>query len=174
MAGFRRVAVPAVVVAAAAAIVATRPSADAGNPIRSRAPSTTTSRSGVAADFVAPADKQQRLLTVPGVGRFGVRCRQDQRLRGTFTSTTDETMFVTVESDGGRVRGAALDPGKRMAFPPADGAATAQRWQFAKINEASSSVALVFVSSRPAYGGDPPVCAVSAYAIGPTEKPRTG
>ena len=128
--------------------------------------------SRVGGDFMAPADKRQLLLAVPGVGRFTARCLPDERLRGQFASTSKQTLFVAVEPGGGQPRSAVVDPRKRMQFPVSDSSTTTQRWQLTSIGEPGRTVTVVFVASSPAYSGDPPVCVVSAYAIGPSSRPR--
>jgi hypothetical protein len=181
MTGLLRVALVAAVLAVAIAIVIddTRPPADADNQAPARSASTSapavtaaaTTRSTVAGQLLVPADRHKRLITVPVLGRFSVRCGARTRLGGVFTSTANEGMWVTVEPSEGQPRSALVEPGKRFAFPPSHGSTTTQRWQFARINEAFSSVALVFVSSSPAYP-HLPACAISAYAFGPTRQPR--
>jgi hypothetical protein len=174
MASYRGVAAIAAAtgVAVVGAVQIARSPADAVDRGRVRSAATPSAPSTVGGDFMAPTGKQQLLLAVPGIGRFTARCRPDERLRGQFASTSDETLFVAVEPGGGQPRSAAVDPGKQMSFPASDGSMTTQRWQLTSIGEPGRTVTLVFVASSPAYGGDPPVCAVSAYAIGPKSRSR--
>jgi hypothetical protein len=170
MARYRKVAAVATVLTAALliALVAARSPADTAR--RPQAHRAATPRSTVAGEFLFGPSQ---LMDVAGIGRFVVDCRSQHRLVTTFRSSTDETIFLTVDRGGARPRSAVVDPGKRFVLPAAPGHTATQRWQLAGISEAGSSVALVFISSNPAYGRRELACAISAYAIGPTEQPRT-
>lgn len=181
MTGFRQLALIAAILVVVALIVVdgSRPpaGADGRAPARSAMPAAPAGKAAaatnsiVAGELLAPADGRQPLIKVPGLGRFSVRCGGKKRLAGVFTSTADETLEVSVAPSAGHARSAVVDPGKRFAFPPSQGSTTTQRWQLARINDVFSEVTLVFISSSPAYAGNP-TCALSAYAIGPTRQPR--
>jgi hypothetical protein len=180
MSGSKPIALGAVVVVGLAVFVVglSWPAADADDHGRQKAvastpavPALATNRNTVGGDFVLPVDGNRPLITVAGLGRFSVRCRSQHRLQTTLRSTVNETVFVTVDEGGARPRAAVVDPGKRFQLATSGGAATTQRWQIARINDAFTSVALVFVASSPPYGSNP-TCAVSAYAVGPTKQPR--
>jgi hypothetical protein len=180
MTGTARLAIGAAIAVVAVIVVQVSRSADAddhpagttASPVRpAAASSSATTRSTVAAKFVLSADKTQTLLVLAGIGRFTVSCPADRKLRGTFRSTANESMQAVVQRGGSAPRSAFINPGKSWAFPASPGSTTTQRWQFARINEAFSEVALVFVASSPAFGGNPG-CAISAYAIGPTRQPN--
>jgi hypothetical protein len=170
MASHRKVAAAAAVLAGLIVIALAVARSPADTAQRPQVHGAATPRSTVAGDFLFGPS---RLMDVAGLGRFMVDCRSQHRLVTTFRSSTDGTIFLTVDRGGAPPRSAALDPGKRFVLPATPRHAATQRWQFAGINEARSSVALVFISSGPAYGRREPACAVSAYAIGPTEQPRS-
>jgi hypothetical protein len=119
-------------------------------------------------EFVLAGDRARRLLAVPGLGRFRVRCPAKKGLRGAFTSSSKVTLEVAIDRGNAPHKSAFVDPGKRLALPASRGYTTTQRWQFAEVTEATAKVTVVFIASTPTSGGRD--CVASAYALGPTQR----